>query len=186
MSTLLYRVWIWKLKHMLLKSTFDFSLIFIWKTSWLSFGRFRDFLLENDEPPLHSSKAAPLFRKHQWSQFSQSNNVILLQSLYTSWMWPLFYTLQVPSSSIQACYFHSKNNPTSEPCMYLHKWSHFPVANLYACKCQRFVTEYAFFKREWFHGKPIWQMMDLCSEYSTITNRLLRAFESTAGSSVLL
>ena len=90
MSTLLYRVVIWKLKHMLLKSAFDFSLIFIWKTSWLSFDRFRDFLLENDEPPLHSSKAAPLFRKHQWSQFSQSNNVILLQSFYTSWMWLLF------------------------------------------------------------------------------------------------
>ena len=46
-------------------------------------------------------KRSPLFGKHQWSQFSPSNNVILLQPLYASWMWPLFYTLQVASSSIQ-------------------------------------------------------------------------------------
>ena len=81
MSTLLYRAWIWKLKRMLLKSTFDFSLIFIWKTSWLSFDRFHDFLLEWATSTFF--KRSPLFGKHQWRQFSQSNNAILQQSLYT-------------------------------------------------------------------------------------------------------
>ena len=147
---------------------------FIWQISWLPVRkRWATSTFFKSSPPLWKASVEPIQPKQQ----CYLATIILHQLNVTP-----FYTLQVPSSSIQACYFHNENNPTSEPCVYLHKWSQFPAANLFAYKCQRFVTEYAFFKREGFHGKPIWQMMDLCSEYSTITNRLLRAFESTVGS----